>query len=904
MNLLIALLLATAFPSARLEAVSLAAVDSRLAVRITLSGRPGPVAVHREGDAARVSIADTTLGTSFAGGTHFAWTPTANFDLDALSGPTRLDRLEVEAVESEVSVRLHVPPEVSIELRRDRRGLLLVFREGSLATPPPNLAQAQAPVAPPPVTAPPAGAPVSTPRPPENAGAGTAMAAAAAAPVTPVASPGPPVGLAVRVPTPPVIDGDVQNDPAWEAAPVLTGFHQTAPDEGRPASERTEVRVVYDDQALYIGVICFDRTPDDIIVSESRRDSPLDDTDSFQVILDTFHDRRSGFVFGTNPSSLEYDAQVLNEGEGSRGGRSRQSRGSPTGFNLNWDADWQVRARTGDFGWSAEIAIPFRTLRYAEGGPQTWGINFQRNIRRRNETAYWAPLERQYNLFRLRSAGTLQGVEAPSQRNLKIAPYVLGELQRDFTTDEGATSDGNVGGDLKYSVTPSLTLDVTLNTDFAQVEVDDIQINLDRFNLFFPEKRPFFLENAGLFSVGEEGEVELFFSRRIGLGPDGEVIPILGGARLSGKVGSTGIGLLNMQTRAVEGLTPANNFTVARVTQELPNRSRLGGIFINRSATGEMQGDGARWNRTYGIDGRWGIGEYAEVAGFLAGTDTPGIEKDEYAYEITAGYESPTWRLSTEHIGVGEGFNPEVGFLERTAYTKHTGLVSYTYRPHGFLGFQEVRPHVTYRGYWKPDGFQESGWLHVSSEAEWTNSWNAHPAVNFTREGVIEPFEIVDGVEVPAGTYDNTEADIRFETDLSAPLAYSVNLTTGGFFGGDIFSLTQTLTWRIGQSFITDTEWEHNDAHLPDGDFTANLVRVRLSYTFTPNIYVQALLQYSDVETDFWSTNVRFGWLQSGGTGLFLVYNETRESAGVASSFLPRDRSFTVKFSRLFDLLK
>ena len=718
------------------------------------------------------------------------------------------------------------------------------------------------------------------------------------------ATPEPPVGLAVRVAASPVLDGDVLDDPAWTDASVLTDFRQTTPDEGQPASERTEVRIVYDDEAIYIGAVCFDRTPDGIIVSETRRDSPLDETDSFQVILDTYYDRRNGFVFGTNPSSLEYDGQVDNEGAGSRRGRRRQRGGSGSGFNLNWDADWQVRTRIGDFGWSAEFAIPFRTLRYAEGGVQTWGINFQRNIRRRNETAFWAPIERQYTLYRLRSAGSLQGLETPKQRNLKIAPYVLGEAQRDFTTAEGIGYDGEVGGDLKYSVTPSLTLDVTVNTDFAQIEVDEIQINLDRFNLFFPEKRPFFLENAGLFAVGEPGEVELFFSRRIGLGPDGEIVPILAGARLSGKVGSTGIGVLNMQTRAVEGLTPANNFTVARVSHELPNRSNVGGIFINRAATGDLVGEAERWNRTYGVDGRWGIGQYGEVSGFAAGTDTPGIEANDYAYRVGTAYNSPAWRLSGEYIEVGEGFNPEVGFLEREAYRKPSAVVSYRYRPKDFLGLQEVGPFILYRGFWKPDGFQESGRLSVSSTLEWKNSWEARPGVSFTHEGVIESFEIVEGVVVPAGEYDNTEARMELRTDLSAPLSYGVRMRAGGFFGGDRVSLTHTVRWRIGNNFNSDTEWEYNDVRLPDGDFTANRVRSRLSYSFTPNIYLQALVQYSDVEIDFWSTNVRFGWLYRGGTGLFVVYNETREGDEFGSALGIRDRSLTIKFSRLFDLLR
>ena len=340
-----------------------------------------------------------------------------------------------------------------------------------------------------------------------------------------------PLARAVHVEEGPTIDGIVVEDPVWADAPVVTGFTQTTPDEGQPSSERTEVRILYGQDTLYFGVICYVADVDSIIVSDSRRDTSLDETDSFQIILDTYLDKQSGFVFGTNPAGLEYDGQVTNEGQGSGrfggggggrpGQRSQSQRGSGGGFNLNWDGVWQVRARTTEVGWTAEFAIPFRTLRYPSGQRQTWGVNFQRNIRNRNESAFWAPLPRQFNLYRLSLAGELQGIEVPAQRNLKLTPYLLGEaLRRDATP--GTTALGDFGADLKYSVTPSMTLDLTYNTDFAQVEVDEEQVNLDRFNLFFPEKRPFFLENAGLFSVGVPGQVEVFFSRRIGISGGGE----------------------------------------------------------------------------------------------------------------------------------------------------------------------------------------------------------------------------------------------------------------------------------------------------------------------------------------------------------------------------------------------
>ena len=357
-------------------------------------------------------------------------------------------------------------------------------------------------------------------------------------------------------------------------------------------------------------MVCYDRDPGSIAVADSRRDASLDDGDSVQFILDTFLDRQSGFVFGTSPAGQEYDGQVVNAGEGRLGRSTTTSSGSGAGFNGNWDGVWDVRTSLSDVGWSAEFAIPFRTLSYPARGVQTWGMNVQRNIRRRNEIVYWAPLPRQYNLLRLSMAGDVSGIRpAPARRDLKIVPYVAGDLTR--SDERGRTTAlGDAGVDMKYAVTPALTLDLTLDTDFAQVEVDQQQINLDRFNLFFPEKRPFFLENAGVFSVSSVRQVagnnpaqtELFFSRAIGIGPGGREIPILGGARLSGKVSdAVSVGLLNMQTEAVPGVAPANNFTVARAYRDLPNSSQVGAIFVNRQATGELAGSGDHNRRLFDV---------------------------------------------------------------------------------------------------------------------------------------------------------------------------------------------------------------------------------------------------------------------------------------------------------------
>jgi hypothetical protein len=387
---------------------------------------------------------------------------------------------------------------------------------------------------------------------------------------------------ALRVETAPTLDGDVLGDPAWEGVPAANGFRQTTPDEGQFSSQTTDVYVAYTADTLYFGVVCHDTNPQGIIVADSRRDSSLVETDSIQIILDTYLDQQTGYVFGTNPVGIEYDGQVTREGEGGFG--------SAGGFNRNWDGVWEVEAKITEDGWSTEIAIPFTTIRFPRGSQeQTWGMNVQRNIRRRNETAFWSPLPRQFDLYRLSLAGTLNGLEVPKQRNLKIAPYVLGNWQREGVEEAETDSNGEFGVDLKYSITPSMTLDATYNTDFAQVEVDELQINLDRFNLFFPEKRPFFLENAGYFDVGVPEEVELFFSRRIGIGPDGEIIPIAGGVRLSGKAAERyNVGALYMRTEEALGVGPQNDFGVARVSRDLPNRSSIGGLFISREGRGRQ----------------------------------------------------------------------------------------------------------------------------------------------------------------------------------------------------------------------------------------------------------------------------------------------------------------------------
>ena len=719
----------------------------------------------------------------------------------------------------------------------------------------------------------------------------------------------------------PVLDGAVLDDPAWAGAPPATGFVQTQPDEGRPASERTEVRIVFTADTLYFGVVCYDSDPSSIIVTDSRRDSSLADSDSFQLILDTFLDRQNGFIFGTSPSGQEYDGQLVNEGAGGSGmgfGGGGQIGGAGGGFNQNWDGVWQVRTAISDVGWTAEFAIPFRTLRFPSGREQTWGVNFQRNIRRRNEQAYWSPLPRQYDLFRVSLAGQLGGVRAPEGlwRTLQITPYVIGEtVNRVDRPDRRTLALGDLGGDLKYGVTSGLALDLTYNTDFAQVEVDDQQINLDRFQLFFPEKRAFFLENAGAFTVtnsggaafNDPGQTELFFSRRIGIGRAGQAIPILGGARLSGRVSEdVTVGFLNMQTEAVGDATPANNFTVARLRHDLANRSSVGGLLVNRQATGPLAGTD-NYNRTYAFDGRWGFGQNGLISGFAARTETPfrgGRHFDQdHAFDLALDYNTEAWRLRAGVMEMGRDFNPEVGFVRRTGFRKVDGGVFNTSRPpsNNWLRIQELQPHVTFNRFWDIEtGFIQTSLLHMDNAWEFEDSSRAITAWNVRKEGVTRPFTI-SGVPVAIGSYDWHEVNLNYNSDRSAPMGYGFRFQKSGFFGGSLLVAGPTFNFRRGEALNVELRWTRNDIDLPAEHVVTNLASSRIAFNFSPRVFAQSLVQYND-SADLWSVNLRFGWLQEGNTGLFFVYNQ---SDGLGDFILPGSgRSVILKYTHLFDLLR
>jgi len=709
------------------------------------------------------------------------------------------------------------------------------------------------------------------------------------------------VASAVRASSDPVLDGDVINDSAWSEATAITLFTQKTPDEGQAVSEATVVKVMYSDTYFFVALIAYDKNPDKIVISDTRRDSPLNNSDSFSFIIDTFHDYQTGYLFGTNPAGIEYDAQITGGGEGGSMMR-RFSVGTGGGFNVNWDAVWEVKSERGDYGWSAEFAIPFKTLRYKKDNVQSWGINFERVIGRKKEEAHWSPISRQFTMNRLASAGTLNSMNVPDTRNIKIIPYILGQNNKIKNETSSSDSDGNFGLDAKVSIGSTMALDLTYNTDFAQVEADDQQINLDRFSLFFPEKRAFFLENAGLFSVGTGGgyfgpDIEMFFSRRIGVGPSGTPVPILGGGRLTGTFGGMKIGVLSMGTKSVKDVIEANQYSVFRLKKELPNRTHFGGMVTALNHGGK---DGYL-NQSYSLDTQIGIGELSKFIFFAGITDTPEMDKDNaYAYRIELARDAKQISTSMSYDEVGANFNPEMGYLKRENYRKWSGRIFTRFRPENNFGLLEFRPHINFDGYWKLDGFQESGRWHIDTHWEFRSGFEIHTGTNLVKEGVLEKFEIADSVFISTGSYDDQELQIMIMTDRSKPISFSSMNRIGGFFGGNRVNVTPTIRFRYKDKITSEFSSNYNHVKLPGGNFTTNLIRARITYAFTPKMYIQSLIQYNS-RSDQWSMNGRFTWQQSAATGLYLVYNHIQDYDGIpiASS----TKSFVIKYSYLFDAL-
>lgn len=698
---------------------------------------------------------------------------------------------------------------------------------------------------------------------------------------------------AVRVDSRPNLDG-VLDDAVWRNAAVVTDFIQQEPDEGAPASERTEVRVVYDGSSLFLGVTAYDSDPDGIIATEMRRDGDrILEEDNFEVILDTFMDSKSAYMFVVNPLGAELDQQVFDEG-----GRDR--RGSALSVNRDWDGVWAVSAKRTPEGWTAEIEIPMVTLRFPSADPQSWGINFMRNIRRKNEQAFWAPIPREFSLTRVSLAGSVRNLQDLDRgHDLRVKPYFTGGGHYQLSQGTGDTSfQRDVGGDIKYGVTPSLNLDLTVNTDFAQAEVDDERVNLTRFPLFFPEKREFFLENAGQFAVGTPNSVgriaDLFFSRRIGLTNSGAHVPILGGGRLTGKVGSNNIAVLDLQTDKAFG-QPGDNFLVTRYSRDVFGRSQIGGIFINKQAD-----SGGHYNRTYAADMNLVVTPALTVDGFIGGTKTPGVSGGDLAGHIRAGWLDQSWRIYAEYENFGNNFNPEVGFVPWVGIRRQKIHFERNPRPEKW-GIRMMEPMWNFT-YITDQSGKKLQWQHhfmIGTRFDngaylmlWRNEW-------FDR---IDDAFRVGGVTIDPGSYRYHDWNFSFNSNPGRRVFYTLRYAPQTYYGGDRTDYAASLGVRVTDQLATRASWSRNDVSLPNGAFTADIGSLQVDYAFSPLISLRSLTQYNS-QTDQWSESARLRYIFRPGSDIYVVYDEVRRDIPIQNVPFTdpfRDRQLLVKMTYLF----
>jgi hypothetical protein len=694
-----------------------------------------------------------------------------------------------------------------------------------------------------------------------------------------------------------VLDG-LLNEPVWRRADVARDFVQTEPREGEPATEPTEARVAYDRETLYIGIIAYDSEMHRLVIPELRKDFTLSNSDVVQVVLDTFLDRRNGYEFATNPGGAKWDAQMANEGRE---------------VNADWDGIWYVRTQINERAWTVEMAIPFRTLKFREGDVQVWGINFMRRIRRKNEESYWAPIPRMFNSIHYVSrAGVLEGLEGIRPgTNVRIKPYVIGSMA-DLSTGGSPPHRlfrGDGGVDLKWGVTSGLTLDVTYNTDFSQVEADEQQINLTRFSLFFPEKRDFFLEGSGIFRFGpgEQGggmagggggmggrlgavrnDLILFFSRRIGLSESGEPIPLRAGVRVTGRAGPYEVGFLNIQQEAL-GLTPSTNFLVARVRRNVLANSDLGFMFMNVARPGTF-------NRVYGADANFRFFQNLNVHGYAAKTAAPGLRDDTTAWRVGMSWRNNFWDTRHSFTSIGENFKNDLGFAPRVGIRKMSDFLGLHWRPRALSRtVREIFPHWQIDSIMDPTGRLDTRLVDYHLPVTFQNGTFLEVGVNSTFERLTGPFQLHPTTAVPPGRYRFNEYFALLTSDRSRALSVNFRVGTGPFYDGYRQSYSSGATVRMGYRFNTSFTHTRNNVRLSTGRFQTDLLAVRAAYSFSTSIFLNALIQYNSVART-WSSNIRFNIIHRPLSDLFIVYNERRESG--TGRLL--DRALLVKFTYLF----
>ena len=694
----------------------------------------------------------------------------------------------------------------------------------------------------------------------------------------------------VRVATPPTLDG-LLNEEVWRNAPVAGDFLQRDPHEGMAASEQTEVQVLYDSENLYFGVMCSDSQAGGILATELRRDNRFNNDDSFAIILDTFHDHRNSFLFRVNPKGTQYDALITEEGRD---------------VNANWDEKWEVETQVNEEGWSAEIKIPLKSIRYSTALENpTFGIDFERVIRRKNEFDRWNNYSRNFRFNQVSQAGHLAGMEELEVAlRVRIKPYVSSLVRRHGEEERTTNFLGDVGlEDLKYRVSSSLTMELTANTDFAQTEVDNQIINFDRIPTFFPEKREFFLEGAGIYEFrdfgslrGEgTGDVRLYHSRRIGLSEDGRTVPVLVGAKLTGKVGEKfTLGLLEAQTDDFQD-RPGDNFAVFRLKRDLLSRSSVGVLFTNRQA------EGGDYNRVVGIDKNLILFEHLNIAGMLAHSFTDGVADRTWIKAVGGGWQDDLLNTGFAYTIIEENFTTDLGFLPRRGVKKYGPYFFVSPRPDSQI-IRQFRFGVRYDHYRNlDDNSLNHDRYHFAASTTFQNGSSIRVSPHCRTERFDEPEMLPGGLEVSPGRYNWCYLPVMYSFDPSGKVSGSFQYRYEKDYYG---KGGRRQTWEInpvvkfGSHFSAEIDYSLNRIQLSGGEpVNTHQVNNKFNLALSRKLLASTIVQYNS-DRDRFGVNFRLNYIYRPGDDLFIVYNEFQDRRHPITDI---DRSLIFKLTHSFD---
>jgi hypothetical protein len=708
-----------------------------------------------------------------------------------------------------------------------------------------------------------------------------------------------------------LIDG-LLSDEEWKNASFQKHFLQREPVYGEETSEETQVALLRDEDNLYLAVKCYDSSSPDIIANEMRRDARIDSDDFFEIVFDTFHDQRNGYYFIINPNGVKRDATLGDEGKS---------------YNPDWDGIWDCKTQISDEGWFAEIAIPWKTLRFDSKRDPLWGINFARMIRRKNEHVFWQLISRdagRLGLFRLSQAGELRGLSnLQSGGTIDFLPYLLGGLVKDVDLKSPSSQVKQVGLDATFAVTSNINLKISWNTDFAQVESDQEQVNLTRFSLYFPEKREFFLDGADIFNFGSVSRrrssggdgsenINLFYSRSIGILEEHQQ-PILGGMKLLGKIGSFQFGFLNMQTEGFDAVEEdedtgenidvkyrGSNYSIFRIKKDIFKRSSIGVMLLNKHHNNSQY-----YNRSGGIDAIFPLTETFTISGNIAATTdlvrkAVGINNRNIAGKFALDYNSDLWQFKASHVSIQEDFNAEMGFIPRTNIRKTSTEVEYAPRPNNSSTIRQYHYQIQYDYLTNQQNRQLENDIKADIRIDFQNSSRIGLGLNYKSEFIDELWEVRENLFIPVGTYRGLGSFAWVMTDDSKDISARIMSGYGNYYTGKRFGFSPSFVLKNIGRFRADINFGYDHVQLPDGSFDIRTVGSRIYFFLSTNLYIKAYLQWKDDKkandgNRIALSNILFRWIYRPGSDVYLVYNEGWDFGPLGNQM--SNRSVLLKFT-------